>query len=225
LSSEGDNNIEPFDWFRRFFGSSGSGSRDSRQFPFGDMFKGFDEMRSQIERQLEDQFKNFQSTAPKELVREYQTPEGGKIREVGPIVYGYSMTIGPDGKPKIREFGNVRSSSLRGGGGGGGGSSFSAPMISSERQPLADVITTDTEVKVVVEMPGVSKENIKVNAYDSSVEITTTGQEERKYREVVEIPPETDIETAKSIYKNGILEITFKKKEQTKPKGKQINIE
>jgi HSP20 family protein len=167
--------------------------------------------------------KNFQSTAPKELVREYQTPEGGKVREVGPIVYGYSMTIGPDGKPKIREFGNVRSSPLRGG--AGGGSSFSTPLISSERQPLADVITTDTEVKVVVEMPGANKENIKVNAYDSSVEITATGQEERKYREIVEIPPETDIETAKSIYKNGILEITFKKKEQTKPKGKQINVE
>lgn len=223
MSSEGDNNIEPFDWFRRFFGSSSSGSRDRRQFPFGDMFRGFDEMRSQMERQLEEQFKNFQSTAPKELVREYQTPEGGKVREVGPIVYGYSMTIGPDGKPKIREFGNVRSSPLRGGGRGGG--SFSTPLISSERQPLADVITTDTEVKVVVEMPGANKENIKVNAYDNSVEITTTDQEERKYREVVEIPPETDIETAKSIYKNGILEITFKKKEQTKPKGKQINVE
>ena len=224
MSSEGDNNIEPFDWFRRFFGSNSSGSRASRQFPFGDMFRGFDEMRSQMEIQFEEQLKNFQSTAPKELVREYQTPEGGKVREVGPIVYGYSMTIGPDGKPKIREFGNVRSSSpLRGG--AGGGSSFSTPLISPERQPLADVITTDTEVKVVVEMPGANKENIKVNAYDSSVEITATGQEERKYREIVEIPPETDIETAKSIYKNGILEITFKKKEQTKPKGKQINVE
>ena len=224
MSSEGDNNIEPFDWFRRFFGSNSSGSRASRQYPFGDMFRGFDEMRSQMERQFEEQLKNFQSTAPKELVREYQTPEGGKVREVGPIVYGYSMTIGPDGKPKIREFGNVRSSSpLRGG--AGGGSSFSTPLISPERQPLADVITTDTEVKVVVEMPGANKENIKVNAYDSSVEITATGQQERKYREIVEIPPETDIETAKSIYKNGILEITFKKKEQTKPKGKQINVE
>ena len=81
------------------------------------MFRGFDEMRSQMERQFEEQFKNFQSTAPKELVREYQTTEGGKIREVGPIVYGYSMTIGPDGKPKVREFGNVRSSPLRGGAG------------------------------------------------------------------------------------------------------------
>jgi len=225
LSSEGDNNIEPFDWFRRFFGSSSSGSRGSRQYPFGDMFRGIEEMRSQMERQFEEQFKNFQSTAPKELVREYQTPEGGKIREVGPIVYGYSMTIGPDGKPRIREFGNVRSSSTLGGGGGGGGGSFSTPLISSERQPLADVITTDTEVKVVLEMPGANKENIKVNAYDNSVEVTTTDQEQRKYREVIEIPPETDIETVASTYKNGILEIVFKKKEQTKPKGKQINVE
>ena len=225
MSSEGDNNIEPFDWFRRFFGSSSSGSRGSRQYPFGDMFRGIEEMRSQMERQFEEQFKNFQSTAPKELVREYQTPEGGKIREVGPIVYGYSMTIGPDGKPRIREFGNVRSSSTLGGGGGGGGGSFSTPLISSERQPLADVITTDTEVKVVLEMPGANKENIKVNAYDNSVEVTTTDQEQRKYREVIEIPPETDIETVASTYKNGILEIVFKKKEQTKPKGKQINVE
>jgi HSP20 family protein len=40
-----------------------------------------------------------------------------------------------------------------------------------------------------------------------------------------EIPPETDIETATSTYKNGILEITFRKKQQTKPEGKQVNIE
>jgi HSP20 family protein len=73
-------------------------------------------------------------------------------------------------------------------------------------------------------MPGVSKENITVNAYDNSVEVTTTDPE-RKYHEVVEIPPETDIKTAKSTYKNRILEITFDKKQQTKPKRKQINVE
>ena len=61
-------------------------------------------------------------------------------------------------------------------------------------------------------MPGVSKENIRVNAYDNSVEVTTTDPE-RKYHEVVEISPETDIKTAKSTYKNGILEITFDKKQ------------
>jgi hypothetical protein len=35
------------------------------------------------------------------------------------------------------------------------------------------VNTTDKEVKVVAEIPGIDKQNIKVNAYDNSVEITT----------------------------------------------------
>ena len=214
--SSGRDDIEPFDWFRRFLGSS-SGSRAGRQFDFSDMFRGFEEMRREMERQFEEQFKNFQSTVPKDLVREYETSEGDKVREVGPIVYGYSMTIGPDGKPKVREFGNVRSP-LRGGG------SFTRPLISSEREPLADVTTSNTEVKVILEMPGVSKDKIKINAYDNSVEIKSDDPQ-RKYHEVIDLPPEADIETAKSSYRNGILEITFKKKDQTKPKGKQINIE
>jgi HSP20 family protein len=214
--SSGRDDIEPFDWFRRFLGS-GSGSRAGRQFDFSDMFRGFEEMRREMERQFEEQFKNFQSTVPKDLVREYETSEGDKVREVGPIVYGYSMTIGPDGKPKVREFGNVRSP-LRGGG------SFTRPLISSEREPLADVTASNTEVKVILEMPGVSKDKIKINAYDNSVEIKSDDPQ-RKYHEVIDLPPEADIETAKSSYRNGILEITFKKKDQTKPKGKQINIE
>jgi HSP20 family protein len=220
MSSSEDRDIEPFDWFNRFFGSSSSrrSGRGGGSFGFPDVFRGFDQMKRDMEREFEDTFKNIGSKAPKDLVREYETSTGDKVTEYGPFVYGYSMTIGPDGKPKVREFGNVRSPISSTG-------SFSArPLISSEREPLADVTTTDKEVKVVVEIPGVSKENIKVNAYDNSVEVTTTGTE-RKYHEVVEIPPQTDIETATSSYKNGILEITFKKKEQFKPKGKLIKIE
>jgi HSP20 family protein len=219
MSSSEDRDIEPFDWFSRFFGGSRRSGRREGFFGFPDVFRGFDEMRREMEREFEDTFKNIESKAPKDLVREYETSTGNKVREYGPFVYGYSMTIGPDGKPKIREFGNVKSpfTSSRGG-------SFTKPLISSEREALADVTITDKEVKVVVEIPGVSKENIVVNAFGDSVEITTTNTE-RKYNQVVDIPPETDIETAASTYKNGILEITFKKKEQTKPKGKQINVE
>ena len=221
MSSSEDRDIAPFDWFNRFFGSSSKGSGRGGFFGFPDIFRGFDEMRREMERQFEDQLKNFQSTVPKDLVREYETPEGGKVREVGPIVYGYSMTIGPDGKPKVREFGNVRSpSSLLHGGGG----SFTRPLISSEREPLADITTSNKEVKVVLEMPGVSKDKIKISAYDNTVEIKSDDPQ-RKYHEVIDLPPEADIETAKSSYRNGILEITFNKKEQTKPKGKQISIE
>jgi HSP20 family protein len=97
-------------------------------------------------------------------------------------------------------------------------------MISSEREPMSDITITDKEVKIAVEMPGVSKENIKINVYDETVEVTSTDPK-RKYHEVIEIPPETDIETARSNFNNGILEIVFKKKAETKPKGKEIKIE
>ena len=30
----------------------------------------------------------------------------------GPIFYGYTMTIGSDGKPSVKEFGNARQDSL-----------------------------------------------------------------------------------------------------------------
>jgi HSP20 family protein len=196
--------IEPFDWSRRFFGLGRRGF-------FDDMFRGFDQMKREMEREFED----IEKRIPKDLIREYTTSEGGKVREVGPMVYGYSMTVGPDSKPRIREFGNVKPSRL-------GFAGFTRPEISSETEPLADVTTSDKEIKVVVEMPGVGKDKIKVNAYDNMVEVKSEDPQ-RKYHRSIEIPAETDIETAKSNYNNGILEVTFKKKEQTK--GKTIKVE
>ncbi len=74
---------------------------------FGSIFGEFDEMQREMERMFED-IGDMEKNAPKELVREYTNEDGAKIREMGPIVYGYSMTIGRDGKPKVKEFGNVK---------------------------------------------------------------------------------------------------------------------
>ena len=203
--------IEPEDWFRRRRGLFG-GSR-------GDIFGQFDEMRKEMEKMFEEQFKDIQTKAPKDLIREYETPGGGKVREMGPFVYGYSMTIGPDGKPRVREFGNVRSPLA-----GFGLGVTTRPLISSEREPLADITAKDKEIKVILEMPGVNKENIKINAYDTTLEVRSDDPQ-RKYHEVIDLPPEADVETARSTYKNGILEIVFDKKKESKPKGKDIKIE
>jgi HSP20 family protein len=218
--------IVPYDWFKRFFGSSGESAlgRRAGEGWFGDVFSGFDEMRRQMERQFQEQFRDIQTKAPKELVREYETSDGAKVREIGPIVYGYSATIGPDGKPIIREFGNIKSPGSSISDSRGGFTPATGPQITAEREPLADVITSDKEVKVVVELPGVTKENIKVNSYDNSVEISA-GTSDRKYRRVVDLPPEADTQAAKSNYKNGILEIVFNKKQESKPRGKEINVE
>jgi HSP20 family protein len=132
-----------------------------------------------------------------------------RVREIGPIVYGYSVNIGPDGKPKIREFGNIRLSG-RNIMFGGSNSIDDAiadeePQITAEREPIVDVLTTDKEVKVIVEVPGINKENIKVNAYDISVEISAIDTaESKRYHRLVDLPSETDIttSTAKARYKN-----------------------
>ena len=205
--------INPYDWYKRLF----SGRSPFGSWNFNILFREFDEMRNQMERTFSEPFKNIENRVPKELVKEYETPEGGKVREVGPIVYGYSMTIGPDGKPNIREFGNVKSPFA-------GRGLFEQPSISSEREPLVDISSTDREVKVIVEMPGIKKENIKINAYENSVEIISDDPQ-RKYHKVIDLPPEADIETVKSLYNNGILEIVFNKKKQTKSKGKEIKVE
>jgi HSP20 family protein len=180
------------------------------------MFREFDEMRREMSRTFSEQFKNIENKVPKDLIKEYETPEGAKVREVGPIVYGYSMTIGPDGKPNIQEFGNVKSFSGRG--------SFEQPSLSAEREPLIDISSTDKEVKIVAEMPGISEDKIKIDAYDKYVEIKSEDPE-RKYHKKIEAPEDIDINSARSNYNNGVLEINFKKKEQQKPKGRQINVE
>jgi HSP20 family protein len=46
------------------------------------------------------------------------------------------------------------------------------PALTAEH--LADIITTDKDVKVTVEMPSISRQDIKINAYDGSVEVSTT---------------------------------------------------
>ena len=222
--------IEPYDWFRRAFGDTnfpflsrrGSGNDDW----FSNLPRQFEQMRQEMERMFQEQFTDIDETKiPKDLVKEYQTPEGAKVREVGPLVYGYSMTVGSDGRPKVREFGNARSLFGSRGISGASAATSGKPLTVGEIEPLSDITTTDKEVKVVVEMPGIDKKDIKIRAYDSSVEISTANTAQRKYKSVIELPPEADIQTVKSTYNNGILEITFKKKEQTKPKGKEIRVE
>jgi HSP20 family protein len=197
--------IDSYDWFRRF---------NSRCFG-AEFFRDFEE----AEREFEDTFMEIETKASKELMGEYETSEGLKVRE--PFVYGYSVAIGFDGTPRVTEFSNAPSgigSSGSSRGRKGGVSNYGRTEIMSEREPLADINVYDKEVKVVVEMPGLSKEHIKIQAYNNSVEVSTD-YPQRKYQ-VIDIPPDADIETVKSTYKNGILEIVFKKKRKLKRNNK-----
>lgn len=201
------------EWFRR---------RDRRPFFRDWMFGDVDEMMREMEEMMQKEFKEFTTKLPKDLVREKRLPDGSTVKEWGPFVYGYSMTIGPDGKPQIREFGNVKPSAKP-----------ELPFgparpridVKEEREPLVDVISTDGEVKVVAELPGVDKNDIRLYGTEKSLSISVDTAE-RKYSKDVDLPVRVDPKSAKSVYKNGVLEVTLtKSKEERKPKGEPIKIE
>ncbi len=129
----------------------------------------------------------------------------------GPFYYGYTMTVGPDGKPVVKEYGNVKPEL--------------APT-SNLREPMVDSIVDEKEkkVKLVAEMPGVEKSDVKIVVKDKLVDISAE-HGEKKYHANVPIKYKVDENSAKASYKNGILELVFNLIEDEKPKGKTVEVE
>ena len=115
----------------------------------------------------------------------------------GPYVYGFSMSLGPDGKPVIREFGNVRKSRF-------------GPEIRDEREPLVDIMEEDEDVVVVAELPGIEKEAIKLHTTPDELVIAVDTPKRRFHKEL-RLPAVVDPNSAQASYKNGVLEARLKK--------------
>ena len=128
----------------------------------------------------------------------------------GPIFYGYTMTTGPDGKPIINEYGNVKPNIL---------------PIAVKREPLIDTFVDEKEktLKVVAEMPGVEKSDVNVVVGDDKVIHIDAEHGEKKYHVKVPIKHKIDAESPKATYKNGILELVFKLEDE-RSKGKTVNV-
>ncbi|WP_420544572.1 archaeal heat shock protein Hsp20 [Nitrosopumilus sp.] len=129
----------------------------------------------------------------------------------GPYYYGYTMTTGPDGKPIVREYGNVKPGLL---------------PHSDTRDPNVDTVVDEKEktVKLIAEMPGVDKSNINVVFEKNTVKIDAE-QGKKKYHSQVPLKVKVDENSVKASYKNGILEVTLKILEEEKPQGKKVNVE
>ncbi len=133
-----------------------------------------------------------------------------------PLVYGFRIEIGPDGKPKIYEFGNVKRI----------GRERPRIVVAEETEPLTDIYEEDDSIRIIVELPGVDKEKIKVRAPSDRRLIIEASNHDRRYRKEIELPTEVDIDTAKATFKNGVLEIRIKKKgAQQEERGKIIEVE
>jgi HSP20 family protein len=137
-----------------------------------------------------------------EMMKMFTNAQPGK-----PIVHGYKIEFGPDGKPQIEDFGNRSVRSPEG-----------VPTISDEIEPLTDIIEGENDVAITVEIPGVEKEDINLIATEDSLEIKVDSPK-RKYHKRIDLPCNVKTKSTKATYKNGILDIVLDKKDKRKDHG------
>jgi len=164
---------------------------------FGDFDRDFEEMREYMDKMFERTMR-------------MQRDDDERLK---PFVYGFSVKMGPDGIPRIQEFGNTRRSlvnrkNLEEGWG---------------REPLTDVIEAEKEVTITAELPGVEKKDVDLEITGNKLEIKVD-TENRRYHKTIDLPDDIDPDSVGATYKNGVLEVTVKKLEPTKPEGKKIDI-
>jgi len=197
---------EYFDrWFQR---------RMRMPFRFFDM--GFED----VDKMFEEMFREMTANLPKDLLRERKLPDGTTIREMGPFVYGYSMTLGSDGKPIVREFGNIKPSrrpSIF-------GEARPRLQYQEEREPLVDIIEDSANIRVVVELPGVDEKDIQLHCTEKQLTVKVDTSDRRYYKNI-ELPSDVEPRSAKASYKNGVLEVTLSKVTAKKQTGESIRVE
>jgi HSP20 family protein len=164
---------------------------------------------------FEEMDKEF-SDAEDMLNRLFRTvrESGPGISQTLPYYYGYQVTVGPDGKPRIREFGNVRPAS-RG-----------LIQQTKVRQPLVDTSFDEKEnsLAITAEMPGITKQDVKVAVEEGLVTIRAE-KGDKKYHTEIPFNSELDSDTAKATYTNGILELKIKLKKPPKARAKEVKVE
>jgi HSP20 family protein len=178
-------------------------------------FPHLDGAMREIERMMQEALRDTEERVPKNVIRERKLEDGSTVCEIGPIVYGYSVKIGQDGKPIVRKFGNVDSSPGFLGGG---------LTVKEQREPLLDIITGSEDITIVAELPGVNKEDLQLKADNKSLTLESVAGE-RQYQKKIDLPDEIEPNTGKSTYKNRILEVSFKRKSKNEDNGVTISID
>lgn len=126
-----------------------------------------------------------------------------------PYFYGYTLSVGNNARPALKQY----ASHIPG---------FAASDV---REPFVDEVVDKNSktLKLLVEMPGVDKKDIKVTIEDKYAKISAE-HGDRKYQTQVPLKYKIDENSTKATYTNGILEVSFGLVEE-KPKGKTVAIE
>lgn len=170
--------------------------RKKRKDDWGDMFESFDEEIAKMRDRMDRILERMLS---------------GELMEAkDPLIYGVSMRVSSDGDPLIQEFGKARPAEL-------------ADTEPPAREPLTDIREEVDRVTVIMELPGVEKEDVKVTAEDRYLDLEVDSSDKR-YSKHLDLPCNVLPGSAKANYKNGVLEVVMRRP-APKRKGKTIRVE
>jgi len=95
--------------------------------------------------------------------------------------------------------------------------------VDEVREPLVDIFEDKDNMKLYIELPGVEKEDIQLNATASQVEVKA-----KDFYKNIDLPTrDMEFDKTSANYKNGVLEVTIPKMEKagSEEKKKMINID
>jgi HSP20 family protein len=115
-------------------------------------------------------------------------------------VQGFSIKIGPDGKPRIQKFNNRQPQR-------------NEPKIGDDPEPLVDLIEEGETLVVLAALPGVKKDDIDLRITENCLTVSVDTADLEWYNEF-KLPTKVDPQSARASYKNGVLEVKVKKSEK-----------
>jgi HSP20 family protein len=111
-------------------------------------------------------------------------------------LYGFSVKVGLGGEEvKIEPFGNIRRDRESG-----------EAVVQEIREPVADVFEEKDYTLIVVEMPGISEDDVQIEVKDDLLTLYAEDGE-KKYRKEILMPKSYPKEKMHISCNNGILEI------------------
>jgi len=123
----------------------------------------------------------------------------GEIRGPGKQlrgIYGFTVKVGlGDQGPRIEPFGNIRRDIKSG-----------RTEVQEVREPMVDVFEEEDHLLVVAELPGIGKEDVRIDLKDDVLTIFAE-KGDKKYRKEVLLPRSVSKEKMQISCNNGILEI------------------
>jgi len=164
-----------------------------------DRRKTLRDMLDELDKYFEEFEKDVQNFARSSVMATGLTTE--------PYVAGFSLSLGPGGRPNVQFFGD-------------------SPLNQNgSRSPMTEQVVDEKTgaLRLVLDMPGVEKEDIQVDATDDrAMVIAERGS--RKYRAEVNLKAHVQPESGKAEYRNGVLEILFLLRDKTNKGYKRVKL-